>query len=150
MYKASESCETLFREFCLQFGKCQTHAQVYLHILLKHTHTHIYLYIYVKPMCYCVCVGGRKHLTLTWACTFSPKSGLTLPHAPLARLLCVCVCVVFFMANLICKQRAVTVVWCAGLCGRGQGSHLAALSPSLSLSLQLNFICITLTCVKLN
>lgn len=67
-----------------------TRTQVYLHILLKH--------IYVKPMgishwvyvnshtlCVCsgvwVCVFGKKHLTLTWACTFSPKSSLTLPHA---------------------------------------------------------------------
>lgn len=66
----------------------------------------------------CVCVRLAETLDFDLSLYFFTQVGLTLPHAPLARPLCVrtCVCVLsFYGQSNMQTEGTVTVVWCVGV-----------------------------------
>lgn len=138
MYKASESWTLFSASFVCNFENAKhTHAQVYLHILLKH--------IYVKPMgishwvyenshtlwvCVCVCLARNTWLWLELVLFRQSRAWPCL--TPSARLpagsLCVC-CLFYGQSNMQTEGSDCVVVG-----GRGQGSVPPCHPPTLFAS----------------
>lgn len=150
MYKASESW-TLLRVLFAISKMPNTRTSLFAYFIKTHIRkTNGYFSVsickFTHIMCatVCGCVCGKKHLTLTWACTFSPNSSLTLPHARPGRLLGVCVCCLFYGQSNMQTEGSDCVV----VAGRGQGSPPPPPYQPLFLSISLLSLSLSLVAIE--